>query len=97
MKACLIMYNSEADNEVFSILRTNPFVKHYVKWNDVRGTGSGGLQVLGALEEKAYCVVLVALSDEDAETLYRDIQDLRQNMLKKTGLAILMLNADKIG
>ncbi len=97
MKACLIMYNAEADKEVFSILRTNPFVKHYVKWNDVRGTGSGGLQVLGMLEEKAYCVVLVALADTDAEALYRDIQSLRESMLKKTGLAILMLNADKIG
>ncbi len=97
MKACLIMYNADADKEVFSILRTNPFVKHYIKWDDVRGTGSGGLQVLGPMEEKQYCVVLVALADGDAERLFRDIQILRENMLNKTGLATLVLSADKIG
>jgi hypothetical protein len=97
MKACLIMYNADADKEVFSVLRTSPFVKHYIKWNDVRGTGSGGLQVLGPIEEKAYCVVLVALADQDAEALYSDIQKLRQEMLNKTGLAVLVLGAEKIG
>ena len=97
MKACLIMYNADADKEVFSVLRTSSFVKHYIKWNDVRGTGSGGLQVLGPLEEAKYCAVLVALSDEDAEGLFQDIQGLRQNMLNTTGLACLVLNAEEIG
>ncbi len=97
MKACLIMYNADADKEVFSILRTSSFVKHYIKWNDVRGTGSGGLQVLGPMEEAKYCAVLVALSDDDAESLYQDIQNLRKDMVNRTGLAILVLNADKIG
>lgn len=97
MKACLIMYNADADKEVFSILRTSAFVKHYIKWNDVRGTGSGGLQVLGPLEEAKYCAVLVALNDDDANTLFQEIQDLRQNMLNKAGLACLILNADRIG
>lgn len=97
MKACLIMYNADADKEVFSVLRTNPFVKHYIKWDDVRGTGSGGLQMLGALDEKKYCVVLVALADADAEILFQDVQRLRDQMIHKTGLAILVLNADKIG
>ena len=97
MKACLIMYNADADKEVFSVLRTSSFVKHYIKWNDVRGTGSGGLQVLGPLEEAKYCAVLVALSDDDAEGLFQDVLALRQNMLNKTGLACLVLNADKIG
>ena len=91
------MYNADADKEVFSVLRTSSFVKHYIKWNDVRGTGSGGLQVLGPLEEAKYCAVLVALSDDDAEGLFKDIQGLRQNMLNKTGLACLVLNAEKIG
>ncbi len=97
MKACLIMYNADADKEIFSVLRTSTFVKHYMKWNDVRGTGSGGLQVLGPLEEAKYCVVLVALDDENAEKLYQEIQLLRQQMLNKTGLAVLILNAEKIG
>lgn len=97
MKACLVMYNADADKEVFSILRTSPFVQHYIKWNDVRGTGSGGLQVLGPLEEARYCVVLLALNDENAEALFRDIQALREKMLHRTGIAVLMLNAEKIG
>ena len=97
MKACLIMYNADADKEVFSILRTSGKVKHYIKWNDVRGTGSGGLQVLGPLEEAKYCVVLVALNDEDSEAIYTEIQTLRKEMINKTGLAVLVLNAEKIG
>lgn len=91
------MYKHEADKEVFSILRTSPFVQHYIKWNDVRGTGSGGLQVLGPLEEARYCVVLVALSEENTESLFRDIQTLRERMLNRTGIAVLVLNAEKIG
>jgi hypothetical protein len=97
MKACLIMYNEDADKEVFSILRTNPAVRHYVKWNDVRGTGSGGLQVLGPPEEARYCIVMVALGDGEAESLFNDVQTLRQGMINKTGLAVLILNAEKIG
>lgn len=97
MKACLIMYNSDADKEVFSVLRTSGKVKHYLKWNDVRGTGSGGLQVLGPLEEAKYSVVLVALNDEDAEGLFQEIQSLRKDMINPTGMAVLMLNAEKIG
>lgn len=97
MKACVIMYNAEADKEVFSILRTSTKVKHYIKWNDVRGTGSGGLQVLGPLEEARYCVVLVALGDEESEEVFQEIAQLRARMLNTTGIATLILNAEKIG
>lgn len=97
MKACLIMYNADADKEIFSVLRTSGKVKHYIKWDDVRGTGSGGLQVLGPIEEAKYCVVLVALNDEDSDSLFKEIQTLRQEMVNKTGLAVLVLNAEKIG
>lgn len=97
MKACLIMYNADADREVFSVLRTSGKVKHYIKWDNVLGTGSGGLQVLGATEESRYCVVLAALNDEESEALFSDIQMLRKEMINKTGLAVLMLNAEKIG
>lgn len=97
MKACLIMYNEDIDKEVFSVLRTNSAVKQYIKWNDLRGTGSGGLQILGPLEEARYCAVLVALADSDAESLFKDVQDLRRDMVNKAGLACLVLNVDKIG
>lgn len=97
MKACLIMYNADADKEVFSILRTSGKVKHYIKWDNVRGTGSGGLQVLGPLEESKYCVVLVALNDDDSESLFQEIQTLRKEMVNPTGIATLLLNAEKIG
>jgi hypothetical protein len=97
MKGCLIMYNSLADREVFSVLKTNEKVKHYIKWDGVRGTGSGGLQVLGPLEEADYCAVLVILSDGEAEALYSDVQELRAGMLRKTGLAVMMFPVDKIG
>jgi|GEM_PF-5913382 len=97
MKACLIMYNALADREVFSVLKTNEKVRHYIKWENVRGTGSGGLQVLGPLEEADYGAVLVVLGDGEAESLYADIQELRQTMLRKTGLAVMMFPVDKIG
>jgi hypothetical protein len=97
MKGCLIMYNSLADREVFSTLKTNEKVRHYIKWDDVRGTGSGGLQVLGPLEESNYCAVLVVLPDDDAQALFDDVQILRQNMLRRTGLAVMMFPVDRIG
>lgn len=97
MKACLIMYNADADREIFSILRTNSRVKNYIKWNDVRGTGSGGLQVLGPMEEAKYCAVLVVLNDDDAENLFDDVRTLREEMINKTGLATLVFPVDKIG
>jgi hypothetical protein len=97
MKACLIMYNADADREIFSVLRTNSRVQHYVKWNDVRGTGSGGLQVLGPLEEAKYCAVLVVLADGDADQLYEDMKTLRAEMINKTGLATLVFPVEKIG
>jgi len=97
MKVCLIMYNIEADKEIFAILKTNPTIKHYIKWNDVKGTGSGGLQVMALIDEKNYSVVLVALEDTHAEQLYQDIIQLREKMLNPTGIAILMLQAEKIG
>lgn len=97
MKACLIMYNADADREIFSILRTNSKVKNYIKWDDVRGTGSGGLQVLGPMEEAKYCAVLVVLGDEDAESLFQDVKTLRAEMLNKTGLATLVFQVEKIG
>ena len=91
------MYNSLADKEVFSTLKTNEKVKHYIKWDRVRGTGSGGLQVLGPAEENDYCAVLVVLNDAEAEMLYQDVQELRSTMLRKTGLAVMMFPVDKIG
>lgn len=97
MKACLIMYNADADREIFSVLRTNSRVKHYIKWDEVRGTGSGGLQVLGPMEEARYCVVLVVLQDDDAEELFQDVRALREEMLNKTGLATLVFPVEKIG
>ena len=97
MKACLIMYNADADREIFSILRTNSRVKHYIKWDDVRGTGSGGLQVLGPMEEAKYCVVLVVLGDNDADLLFEDVRLLREEMINKTGLATMVFPVDKIG
>ena len=97
MKACLIMYNADADREIFSILRTNSRVKHYIKWDDVRGTGSGGLQVLGPMEEAKYCVVLVVLGDNDANLLFEDVRLLREEMINKTGLATMVFPVDKIG
>ena len=36
MKACLIMYNADADREIFSILRTNAKVKNYIKWDELK-------------------------------------------------------------
>lgn len=97
MKGCLIMYNALADREVFSVLKTNEKVRHYIKWDEVRGTGSGGLQVLGPLEEANYCAVLVVLPEPEAEALYADVQELRRTMLRKTGLAVMMFPVDKIG
>ena len=97
MKACLIIYNSEVDKEVFCVLRSTGFVNHYIKWDDVRGTGSGGLQVLGPLEEAKYCTVLVALPEDQANILFDEIIALRRDMLHKAGLACLILNADRIG
>lgn len=97
MKACLIMYNADADREIFSVLRTNSRVKNYIKWDDVKGTGSGGLQVLGPLEESRYCAVLVVLGDEDAALLFDDVKLLRQEMINKTGLATLVFSVDTIG
>jgi hypothetical protein len=97
MKACLVMYNALADKEVFSVLKSNPKVRHYIKWDKVRGTGSGGLQVLGPMEESDYCCVLVILADDVAEHLYADVQELRANMLRKTGIAVMMFPVDKIG
>lgn len=97
MKGCLIMYNALADREVFSVLKTNEKVRHYIKWDEVRGTGSGGLQVLGPLEEANYCAVLVVLPEAEAEALYTDVQELRRTMLRKTGLAVMMFPVDKIG
>jgi hypothetical protein len=91
------MYNADSDREIFSILRTNSRVKHYIKWNDVKGTGSGGLQVLGPLEEAKYCAVLVVLGDDDAHHLFDDMRLLREEMLNKTGLATLVFPVDKIG
>ena len=96
MKACLIMYKSEADEEVFSVLRTCTFVQHYIKWNNVKGTGSGGLSVIGTLDESQYSVVLVALPDDKASVLAEEIKTLRENMLHKTGIATLILQADSI-
>jgi hypothetical protein len=97
MKACLIMYNSDADREIFSVLRTNSRVKNYIKWDDVRGTGSGGLQVLGPMEESRYCAVLVILADQDADHLFEDVRTLREEMINKTGLATLVFPVEKIG
>lgn len=97
MKACLIMYNADADREVFSVLRTNSRVQHYIKWDDVRGTGSGGLQVLGPMEEARYCAVLVVLPDDDAETLFQDVKSLREDMINRTGMATLVFPVEKIG
>ena len=97
MKACLIMYNSDADREIFSVLRTNSRVKNYIKWDGVRGTGSGGLQVLGPLEESRYCAVLVILADQDADHLFEDVRTLREEMINKTGLATLVFPVEKIG
>jgi hypothetical protein len=91
------MYNAEADREIFSVLRTNARVKHYIKWDDVRGTGSGGLQVLGPMEETKYCAVLVVLHDHDAEELFQDVKALREEMLNKTGLATMVFPVEKIG
>jgi hypothetical protein len=97
MKGCLIMYNALADREVFSVLKSNEKIRHYIKWDKVRGTGSGGLQVMGPLEESEYCSVLVILADDVAEELYQEVQELRANMLRKTGLAVMMFPIDKIG
>ncbi len=97
MKACVIIYNAQVDKEVFYVIRSTGYVKHYIKWDDVKGTGSGGLNVLGPLEESNYCAVLIALPEEQANALFEEIMTLRKEMVHKTGLACLVLNADRIG
>ena len=97
MKACLVMYNESIDKEVFTALRSSPNVKHYIKWEHVKGTGSGGLQILGAQSEVKYHIVMVALEDDLAECLFVEFQDLKKNLLNPAGLSVLLLNAEKIG
>lgn len=97
LNAVMVMYNSEADKEIFSTLRTSGFVKHYIKWEKVKGTGSGGMSVIGPVEESEYCIVLIIVPPHLAETLYQQIIDLRNKMVKKTGIAALVFPIDKIG
>ncbi len=96
LKGVMIMYNADADKEIFSSLRTSGLVKHYIKWEKVKGTGSGGMSVIGPVEESEYCIVLIILPPEKAEDLYQTIQRLRSDMLKKTGVACLIYPIEKI-
>ncbi len=94
LKCVMIMYNSDADREIFSTLRN---IQHYIKWENVKGTGSGGMSVIGPVEENQYCIVMLILPAAMAEGLYNDICALRGNMVRTTGIASLIFPIDKIG
>ena len=96
LKGVMVMYNADADKEIFSSLRTSGLVKHYIKWENVKGTGSGGMSVIGPVEESEYCIVLIILPPEKADNLFQTIQKLRSTMLKKTGVACLIYPIEKI-
>lgn len=97
LSSILIMYRAEADREVFSTLRTLGVVQHYIKWEKVKGTGSGGMNVIGPLEESDYCIVMIILPHGQCQHIFSEIAALRTNMLKKTGIASLIFPISQIG
>ncbi len=95
MKALIVIYDQELQNELDFILRSNK-IEYYTRFDGVFGKGRSGLKMgdsIGPGTNRMYCIVL---EDTTAQKLSQELKNFKNQKLKKKGIQIFTLPVESV-
>ena len=95
MKAIIIIYDQELQNEVDFILRSSQ-IQYFSRFDGVKGQGDSGLKLGDAVGPGLNSAYWIVLQDDQTKTVIRDLKDFKNHKLKNKGVQIFVLPVEEM-